>query len=223
LPEPAFFLKLSIKGYVVTGMEINGIKICVDTLGKWSGCHRKAFVIGGVLGFSLTAVYLLFRKKRPGQSTIPEEPNLNMERYVFEIPTDKGAVQAVVESSGECYSVNLDGRYVGSMWRDEQRGMQWNTLDEGLTPYLWDVSSQISEAFSRKGFPSLLKGAYPEILLTEWKSSETLEVLISDETDLEVFSTFLKDEILNLVDFEEHLDLMVKKTGNAYFVIVGIN
>ncbi|WP_316846907.1 hypothetical protein [Pedobacter psychrodurus] len=146
-----------------------------------------------------------------------------MERYVFEIPTDKGAVQAVVESSGECYSVNLDGRYVGSMWRDEQCGMQWNTLDEGLTPYLWDVSSQISEAFSRKGFPSLLKGAYPEILLTEWKSSETLEVLISDETDLEVFSTFLKDEILNLVDFEEHLDLMVKKTGNAYFVIVGIN
>jgi hypothetical protein len=204
-------------------MEIKGIKICVNTLGKWSGSHRKAILIGGILGFSLTAVYLLSRKKRPGQSTIPEEPNLNMERYVFEVPTDKGAVQAVVESSGECYSVNLDGRYVGSMWRGEQRGMQWNTLDEELTPYLWDVSSQISEAFSRKGFPSLLKGAYPEILLTEWKSSETLEVVISDETDLEVFSTFLKDEILNLVDFGEHLDLMVKKTGNAYFVIVGIN
>jgi len=204
-------------------MEINEIKSCFNKIGKWSGSHRRGLLIGGILGFSLTAAYLLSRKKRANASPIPDEPNLTMERYVFEIPTDKGPVQAVVESGGECYSVNLDGRYVGSMWRDEQRGMQWNTLDEELTPYLWDVSSQISEAFSRKGFPSILKGAYPQILLTDWKSSETLKVVISDETDLEVFSTFLKDEIINLVDFEEHLDLMVKKSGNAYFIIVGIN
>jgi len=146
-----------------------------------------------------------------------------MERYVFDIPTHDGEKQAIVESGGDCYLVTLDGRYLGSMWRDEERGMQWNTMDESLKPHLWDIASQLSETFSRKGFPSLLKGAYPEIHSTEWKSTETLEIVISPETDLEVFSTFLKDEVQNLVDFEEHLDLVVKKADDAYFVLIGVN
>lgn len=66
-------------------------------------------------------------------------------------------------------------------------------------------------------------GAYPEILSTNWKTSETLEVILNAETDIEVFGTFLKDEVLNLVRFEEHLDLMVKKENDAYFIIVTIN
>jgi len=40
---------------------------------------------------------------------------------------------------------------------------------------------------------------------------------------MEVFTTLLKDEVLNLVTFEEHLDLIVKKEGGAYFTVVGIN
>jgi len=40
---------------------------------------------------------------------------------------------------------------------------------------------------------------------------------------MEVFTTFLKDELLNLVTFEEHLDLMVKKENDPYFVIIDIN
>ncbi|WP_316825983.1 hypothetical protein [Pedobacter miscanthi] len=203
-------------------MEGNGIMHYFKAMKKWGFSHRSQLLLGSILGFSLTAAFLLGRKKSRLGTSVSQEPNLNMERYVFEIPTGNGPVQAVVESSGECYSVKFDGRYIGTMWR-EGRGMKWNTHDEDLKPYLWDISNLLSGAFSRKGFPSLLKGAYPEIRSTEWKGSETLEVVISDETDLEVFSTFLKDEILNLVDFEEHLDLVVKKAGNAYFVLVGIN
>lgn len=66
-------------------------------------------------------------------------------------------------------------------------------------------------------------GTYPEIVSTEWKTSETLEVNIKADTDMEVFTTLLKDEVLNLVTFEEHLDLIVKKEGGAYFTVVGIN
>jgi hypothetical protein len=36
-------------------------------------------------------------------------------------------------------------------------------------------------------------------------------------------STFLQDEVLNVVDFEEHLDLIVKKKDDAFFKIIGIN
>ncbi|QDW25118.1 hypothetical protein FFJ24_009970 [Pedobacter sp. KBS0701] len=70
---------------------------------------------------------------------------------------------------------------------------------------------------------SLLKDACPEIRSTEWKSTETLEIVISPETDLAVFSPFLKDEVPNLVDFEWHPDVVVKKADNAYFVLIGVN
>jgi len=101
--------------------------------------------------------------------------------------------------------------------------MQWETQDKKLESHMWEIAVHLSEAFSRKGFPTLLMGTYPEIVSTIWKSSETLEVNVKDESDLEVFTTSLRDEILNLVTFEEHLDLLVKKNDDAYFVIIGIN
>ncbi|SDF94030.1 hypothetical protein SAMN05421827_102191 [Pedobacter terrae] len=146
-----------------------------------------------------------------------------MESYVFELPTDKGNIQATVEQAGDCYSVLLDGNFAGSMWQDEEKGMQWTTNDRELDPFMWEIAVHLNEAFSRKGFPSLLMGTYSEIVSTEWKTTETLEVNVKVDTDMEVFTTFLKDEVLNLVTFEEHLDLIVKKEGDAYFTIVGIN
>jgi len=146
-----------------------------------------------------------------------------MERYVFDIPTDSGTRHTVVESSGECYSVKIDDSFLGTMWQDANHGMQWVTEDQPLEKYLWDISAALSEAFSRKGFPAILQGAYPEILRTEWTTSETLEVILKPQTDLEVFSTFLKDEVLNLVDFEEHLDLIVRIENDDYFKIIGVN
>lgn len=146
-----------------------------------------------------------------------------MERYVFNLHSDDGEIQAVVEQAGDCYSVTLNGKHAGTMWQEENNGMQWRSADEALNPYLWEISVHLSEAFSRQGFPSLLMGTYPEITSTIWKTGETLEVNVKAETDMEVFITFLKDEILNLVTFEEHLDLMVKKENDPYFIIVGIN
>ncbi|WP_293312319.1 hypothetical protein [Pedobacter sp. UBA5917] len=146
-----------------------------------------------------------------------------MERYVFEIPTDEGLRETVIESIGECYSVHMNGHFVGSMWWEENKGLQWNTGDVELTPFIWDIASMLSEAFTRNGFPSILKGTYSEIIATTWKSAEMLEVVVSADSDLEVFTVFLKDEILNLVNFEEHLDLMVRKADSTYFIIMGIN
>lgn len=196
-----------------------------DNVTGWAKSHRNQLIVGAILGFSITAVYLIFSKKqlKSKKPVKPLEAGLIMERYIFDIPTDSGMKEVILESSGDCYGVTLDGKYLGSMWRDENLGLQWDTHNEELAPHSWDIASKLSEAFSRKGFPSLLKGAYTEIESTEWKSSETLEVILSKETDMEVFSTFLKDEVANLVDFEDHLDLIVKKAEDSYFVIIGIN
>lgn len=146
-----------------------------------------------------------------------------MERYVFSLPTDHGNLEAVVEQGGECYAVHLNGEYTGSMWQDEDKGMHWTTHDSELAPYVWEIASNLSEAFSRKGFPSILQGTYNEIIDTNWRTSEILELTIRHDADVESFSTRLKDEVLNLVTFEEHLDLLLKKDNDDYFVPVGIN
>jgi hypothetical protein len=146
-----------------------------------------------------------------------------MERYIFDIASSDGIKQAIVEGSGECYSVKLENSFLGTMWQDPGEGMQWKTEDAPVQQYLWEISAALSEAFSRNGFPTILKGAYPQIIQTAWKSSETLEVILDPATDLEVFTTFLRDEVSNLVDFEEQLDLMVKKKGDAYFKLIGVN
>jgi len=194
-------------------------------IGKWVGKNSTELFTGLAIGVSILALYLIYRKGKIGPKVSSDKPevNLNMERYVFDIATDDGPNEAVVESSGECYSVSLDGKFIGTMWQDENLGMQWKTEDQELEIHLWDIAANLSESFSRKGFPFLLKGAYPEISETVWKTDETLEVNLSSDTDLEVFSTFLRDEVLNLVDFEEHLDLVVKNDGEAYFKIIGIN
>lgn len=200
-------------------------------MGNQSGTLNKKWLKGVVVlaaaGFAFASIYQISQRKklsRDGDSHGDNKPfNLGMERYVFDIAKDEGTAQAVVERAGDCYSVQLDGKHLGTMWQEEHRGMQWETQDKELEPFMWEIAVHLSEAFSRKGFPAILMGTYPEILSTNWKTSETLEVNVKDETDLEVFTTFLKDEILNLVTFEEHLDLMVKKENESYFVIVGIN
>jgi|GEM_PF-735706 len=204
-------------------MEAQKSKPYFKAIEKWFGKHQEGLILGGILGFSLTAAYLLSQKRKPVQPAKALEPTLHMERYIFDLETDQGKQQVVVESSGECYAVKLDENNLGSMWQDEEKGLQWHTHDEALKPYIYDIANLLGEAFSRKGFPAILKGAYPEIIATEWKSSETLEVLLKPETDLEVFGTFLKDEVLNLADFDDHLDLMVKRAGEDYFIVIGVN
>ncbi|MDN3585989.1 hypothetical protein QWY86_04880 [Pedobacter aquatilis] len=187
----------------------------------------KGIILGAVIAFGITSAYLIQRRKQKNKrKPIPKifnQDNLTMERYVFNLPTDEGNIEAVIEQGGECYAVHINGKYTGSMWQDEEKGMQWNTHDKDLEPYVWEIAANLSEAFSRKGFPSILKGTYNEITATNWKTSETLEVIISEETDMGVFSTFLKDEVLNIVTFEEHLDLIVKKENDDYFQLIGIN
>lgn len=193
------------------GKQVNGLKL------------------GLIVSFAMTTAYLFYKKKRKvktGEAECHEsklQNSLNMERYVFSLPHESGIIEAVVEQGGECYAVHLDGKYKGNMWQDENMGMKWSTLDSELKPYLFELAKSLSEVFSRKGFPALLLGTYTEIISTDFKSSETLEVILKEDTDIEVFVAFLKDEVQNLVTFEEHLDLIVKKENDSYFIIVGVN
>jgi hypothetical protein len=190
---------------------------------KWIARNRSELIIGLTVAALATLYFLYFKKKgkrkHPGNKVV--EPSLNTEKYVFEVGTAGGVKEVTVEGSGNLYTVSFDGEIIGRMWQDKDR--QWKTEEEILQSYISDIAAKISGSFSRQGFPSLLKGAYPEIAYTQWKTSETLEVVLFSGTDIEVFSTFLQDEVQNIVDFQEHLDLLVKNEDDAYFKIVSIN
>ncbi|WP_316831782.1 hypothetical protein [Pedobacter aquatilis] len=187
----------------------------------------SAIIAASITAFALVSAYLLhkgkqYRKEKQILKSLNQE-NLNMERYVFTLPSDQGDIDVIVEQGGECYAVRLNGKYAGSMWQDEENELFWHSHDKALQPYVFEIAAKLSEAFSRQGFPSILKGTYPEITDTEWKSSETLEITLKPDIDFEVFTSFLKDEVLNLVSFEEHLDLMVKKENQDYFMLISVN
>ncbi|KQS36800.1 hypothetical protein [Pedobacter sp. Leaf194] len=100
-------------------MKDHKIETAARLGGLWARNHIKGLLLGMVVGFSLTAIYVLERKKKKSQNKNKfNQPNLNMERYVFDLATDQGIKHAVVESGGECFSVTLDGKYIGNMWRE---------------------------------------------------------------------------------------------------------
>ena len=47
----------------------------------------------------------------------PKKKGLAMERYVFNLHSDDGGIQALVEQAGDCYSVALNCEYAGTMAR----------------------------------------------------------------------------------------------------------
>lgn len=83
------------------------------------------------------------------------------------------------------------------------------------------ISKEIVEAKER--FPSKLQATLEGISNTEWKTSETLEVLLQPEIEVERFTNHLKSIIPGLVDFSEHIDLIIKNESDSYFQIVEIN
>lgn len=78
-------------------------------------------------------------------------------------------------------------------------------------------------AGKKADFPARLREAKREITGTEWKTSETLEIILAEATDLEKFVRELQQEINDFIGFGEHIDLVIKKENDAYFRILEIN
>ncbi|WP_343524205.1 hypothetical protein [Pedobacter sp.] len=182
---------------------------------KLIGLMAVAFGLAGMW------IYLRSRKQKAAQQAFDFAP-FSKERYVFNWHKGRRPYQAVVKHEGDCYAVQMNGAYAGVMWRGEGNN-NWYTRDKALKPHINEISEQLATVFSLQGFPAILQGNYPEIIAVNWKTSETLELILQAATDLEVFAAFLEDEVPNLVSFPEYLDLIVKKENESYFKIISVN
>lgn len=146
-----------------------------------------------------------------------------MERFVFDIPTARGSSRVIVDGSGECYAVQMDGSFIGTMWQDGGHGMQWVSEDRELQQRLLEISSAVESAFTKKGYPAVLMGAFDEIISADWTSGETLEVILAPQTDIDAFAGSLRQQAADLADFGEHVELIIRKQNEDYFKVIGVN
>lgn len=178
----------------------------------------KVFFAASIAALTCWLAYKKFRK--PSLVAIPGRIGIDAERYRFKIPAEIGTGTLELERRGASFAVRLKGKYLGRIFK---RGNDWIAKGRSLRPYFDVIVKHLPNSGSRNGFTDILYGVYPEIESTNWRTDETLEIVVNEHTDLEVFTTFLKDEVNNLTDFDDHIDIMVKKQEGNYFTIVSVN
>ena len=118
--------------------------------------------------------------------------------------------------------VLANGKCIGKVSR-KTVNEEWQSDDQAVLTHLERINDGTAELSSRQNFSQILKGNFAEILATEWKSTETLEVILKPEVDTVAFSKLLKAQVDKLIGFPRLLDLVVKRIDNPYFIIVRLN
>ncbi|MCZ4221902.1 hypothetical protein [Pedobacter rhodius] len=183
--------------------------------------NKKAFQAFMVTALAVTTTWIFIRRFHKNKHVlVPGEIGLDKERYRFQIPQNKKSNSIELERRGSSFAIRVEGKYLGRVFR---KGNSWVAKGRALKPYLDVIIRHLSNPGSRHTFSDVLCGVYPEIESTTWKTDETLEVIVNENTDLEVFTTFLRDELPNLAEFDEHIDLIVKKPTSNYFILLPVN
>lgn len=183
--------------------------------------NHKALGAFIVAALAVTTTWVFIKKSHKTKNTLlPGEIGLDKERYRFQIPQNQKSNSIELERRGSSFAIRVEGKYLGRVFK---KGNSWVAKGRALKPYLNVIIRHLSNPGSRHTFPDVLCGVYPEIDSTNWKTNETLEIIVNENTDLDVFTTFLKDELPNLTEFDEHIDLIVKKSKSNYFILVPVN
>ncbi|KLT66717.1 hypothetical protein [Pedobacter sp. BMA] len=104
----------------------------------------------------------------------------------------------------------------------EEARADWEKGNEGEAGNMPNsVSKEALEA--KEKFPSKLQSIFHGITGTNWRTTETLEIILEGDVDVENFTNDLKSKVTELVDFTEHIDLVIKNEVSSYFQIIEIN
>lgn len=175
----------------------------------------------GLMSLAGIALYKWIKKTKALREAFNLNP-MTMERFIFNWESKQNKQIAEVIHQDKDYRVKIDGAYAGTMFKGEEDG-EWHSEDKALKSHMDELVGQLSNVFSLEGFPAILQGNYPQVISTNWKTGETLELQLNPDTDMETFTAFLTDEVANLVNFPQYLDLIVKKEDESYFKIISIN
>jgi hypothetical protein len=184
------------------------------SLKKDKGIALSLAVIAG-----LGVVYAIWHKRH--KNTKPQLRPQQIGEEKFDLSYDGITRVSLLFGAGQVM-VLANGKRIGKVFRSAVNE-QWQSDDQAVWPHLDRINDGTAELSSRQNFSQILKGNFAEILATEWKSTETLEVILKPEVDTVAFSKLLKAQVDKLIGFPRLLDLVVKRIDNPYFIIVRLN
>lgn len=146
-----------------------------------------------------------------------------MKEFAFKIGTKNGMEQVRIENSGPLFQVNLSGEDMGTIFRDEEIGSEWNSFDEVLKSYIPDMASVFSELLAVQDFPNVLMLCFSDVIHARWNKFSQLEVLLQDEADLKYFFYCLDISLPSMVSFSSTIKLRIRKKLASNAVLYTIN
>ncbi len=129
-----------------------------------------------------------------------------------------------VDMDDETYFITIDGKTLGWMERDYSVDFGFTTDNPEIQALMPDLLVKLKEVKKRKDFGEMVKTVWGEnIISTKFIDDEKLLVIVHIDTDLDEFGNVVRDIVLDYVEFEEHLDLILKKENTQETFEVGIN
>lgn len=129
-----------------------------------------------------------------------------------------------VDMEDETYFITIDGKTIGWMERDYSVDFGFITDNPEIQALMPDLLVKLIEVKKRKDFGEMVKTVWKEtVISTKFIDEEKLLVIVDKDMDLDEFASVVRDIVLDYVEFEEHLDLILKKENTGETVEVGIN
>lgn len=225
LMQVAFGPRLSGSAKNKRLIELSGLGVIAGySLYKGIKRNNAALLIEGLF-FSATLATVALGSSRwfKSRRTPLLANRLYREKYVFDIKTETGVKSVEIENLGESFSVKINGEKKGFLWRDLNKNPEWNTPNEALKPHMKEILHHLSHIFTRKEFPAIVKGNYPEVVAARWLDTGQLKVVVADHADFEVFKTFFEDEIHNLVTFDASFPIILTNQNRTQNVLLQVN
>ncbi|WP_131535484.1 hypothetical protein [Pedobacter nototheniae] len=136
----------------------------------------------------------------------------------------KTAQNVIIHIDDEIYFVHVEGNFIGSMVMDSESEFGFSTENEELKQLIETLSGHLQQKQFKENFPRIIKEQWREnIVSVEFTDEETIMVVCHPEVDIDDFGSVVRDSIYDLVEFDEHLNVILTKAGSDEIFDIGLN
>lgn len=128
-----------------------------------------------------------------------------------------------IDQDDEVLNITLDGVYLGSIVPDKSSEFGYNTENEALKPELESIAMALLEDEAMNNLPVALKEMYGENLIGWAWDGKDLKLIAHPDADLVEFSGVIRDQIDEIVLFEQPLLIYLSKEGSGEVMVIQVN
>lgn len=129
-------------------IELGGLGVIAGySLYKGVKRHKLTLIAEGIfLGATLAAVALSSSKWLRPSRQARLSSRLSSKQFIFDIETENGPKNIKIHQTGNSFSVVVDGKKAGMLWRDVNKNPSWNASNQLLKPYMRQIISKLLDS-----------------------------------------------------------------------------